>query len=149
MSKYANLISLKNVKVFSNRSTKDFQKNSNRSQGCKVRCASNHLIVSGYKVPQVQGVGRADVLLYFKCPATKQMRCPVNAYKKQVRNSGLIRGVISFCQQCPAKCCHRDERKCGPKQLNPFSFRLDIRSTTGWPDPTNRRFPVRPEPASS
>ncbi|MEN8806303.1 MAG: hypothetical protein ABF291_02420, partial [Desulfobacterales bacterium] len=26
------------------------------------------------------GVGRADVLLYFKCPTTKQMRCPVNAY---------------------------------------------------------------------
>ena len=29
----------------------------------------------------MQGVGRADVLLYFKCPTTKQMRCPVNAYK--------------------------------------------------------------------
>ena len=28
----------------------------------------------------MQGVGRADVLLYFKCPTTKQMRCPVNAY---------------------------------------------------------------------
>jgi hypothetical protein len=32
------------------------------------------------RVPQMQGVGRADGLLYFKCPATKQMRCPVNAY---------------------------------------------------------------------
>ena len=30
----------------------------------------------------MQGVGCADVLLYFKCPTTKQMRCPVNAYKK-------------------------------------------------------------------
>ena len=28
----------------------------------------------------MQGVGRADVLLYFKCPTTRQMRCPVNAY---------------------------------------------------------------------
>jgi hypothetical protein len=28
----------------------------------------------------MQGVGRADDLLYFKCPTTKQMRCPVNAY---------------------------------------------------------------------
>jgi len=29
----------------------------------------------------MQGVGRADVLLlYFKCPTTKQMWCPVNAY---------------------------------------------------------------------
>ena len=28
----------------------------------------------------MQGVGCADVLLYFKCPTTKQMRCPVNAY---------------------------------------------------------------------
>ena len=52
----------------------------NRSQGCKVRCASNHLIVSVYRVLQMQDVGRADVLLYFKCPTTKQMRCPVNAY---------------------------------------------------------------------
>ena len=28
----------------------------------------------------MQGVGPADVLLYFKCPTTEQMRCPVNAY---------------------------------------------------------------------
>jgi len=28
----------------------------------------------------MQGVGRADVLLYFKYPTTMQMRCPVNAY---------------------------------------------------------------------
>jgi hypothetical protein len=33
-------------------------------------------------VPQMQGVGRADVLLYFKCPTTQQMRCAVNAYLK-------------------------------------------------------------------
>ena len=31
-------------------------------------------------MPQMQGVGCADVHLYFKCPTTKQMRCPVNAY---------------------------------------------------------------------
>jgi hypothetical protein len=31
----------------------------------------------------MQGVGRADVLLSFKCPKTKQMRCPVNAYQFQ------------------------------------------------------------------
>jgi hypothetical protein len=30
----------------------------------------------------MQDVGRADVLLYFKCPTTKKMRCHVNAYKK-------------------------------------------------------------------
>jgi len=29
----------------------------------------------------MQGVGRADVLLYFKCPTIKQMRCPVNTYE--------------------------------------------------------------------
>ena len=28
----------------------------------------------------MQGVACADVHLYFKCPTTKQMRCPVNAY---------------------------------------------------------------------
>jgi hypothetical protein len=32
----------------------------------------------------MQGVGRADVLLYFKRPTTKQMRCPVNAYRKRI-----------------------------------------------------------------
>jgi hypothetical protein len=40
-----------------------------RVQGCKVRCAKNHLIVSVYRAPQMQGFGRADVLLYFKCLA--------------------------------------------------------------------------------
>jgi len=38
------------------------------------------LIVSVYRVPQMQGVGHADVILYFKCPTTKQMRYPVKAY---------------------------------------------------------------------
>jgi len=38
-------------------------------------------MVSVYRVPQMQGVGCADVLLYFKCPTTMQMRCPVNAYE--------------------------------------------------------------------
>ena len=47
-----------------------------------------HLIVSVYRVPQMQGVGRADVLLYFKCPTTKQMRCPVNAYRNFTPASG-------------------------------------------------------------
>ena len=61
-----------------------------RSQGCKVRCASNHLIVSVYRVPQMQGVGCADVLLYFKRPTTKQMRCPVNAYGQIVAGSAHI-----------------------------------------------------------
>ena len=37
-----------------------------RSQGYKVGCASNHLIVSVYRVLQMQGVGCADVHLYFK-----------------------------------------------------------------------------------
>jgi hypothetical protein len=38
-------------------------------------------MVSVYRVPQMQGVGCADVLLYFKCPTTMQMRYPVNAYQ--------------------------------------------------------------------
>jgi hypothetical protein len=28
----------------------------------------------------MQGVRCADALMYFKCPATKQMRCSVNAF---------------------------------------------------------------------
>jgi hypothetical protein len=41
-------------------------------------------MVSVYGVPQVQGTGHADVLLYFKCPVTQQMRCPVNAYAQPI-----------------------------------------------------------------
>ena len=52
----------------------------NRSQVFKFRYASNQMFVSVYRVPQMQGVGHADVLSYFKCPTTKQMRCAVNAY---------------------------------------------------------------------
>jgi len=34
-----------------------------------------------FKPPKCKRLqGAADVLLYFKCPTTKQMRCPVNAY---------------------------------------------------------------------
>jgi hypothetical protein len=29
----------------------------------------------------MQGAGYADELAYFKCPRTKQMRCPASAYK--------------------------------------------------------------------
>jgi len=28
----------------------------------------------------MQGGGHADVLMYFKCPPTQQVQCPVNAY---------------------------------------------------------------------
>ena len=57
---------------------------------CSVRCASNHLIISVYRVPprlnrlrisrgrQVQGVGRAGVHSYFKCPTARQMRSSGN-----------------------------------------------------------------------
>jgi membrane protein insertase Oxa1/YidC/SpoIIIJ len=33
----------------------------------------------------MQGVGRADVLFYFKCPTTKQMRCSVNPYQNLIK----------------------------------------------------------------
>jgi hypothetical protein len=36
-----------------------------RLQGCRVRCASNHLIVSVYRVPQMQGVGRASIFFTY------------------------------------------------------------------------------------
>ena len=41
----------------------------------------------------MQGVGRADVLLYFKCPTTKQMRCPVNAYAVSAHGHGIRRRI--------------------------------------------------------
>ena len=42
-------------------------------------------------VRQMHGVGCADVLLYFKCPTTKQMRCPVNAYEIIILSQGSQR----------------------------------------------------------
>ena len=39
-----------------------------------------NLIISVYRVPQMQGVECTDDLLYFKCLITKQMRCPMNPY---------------------------------------------------------------------
>ena len=42
------------------------------------------MVVRFYRVSQMEGVGRADLLLYFKCPTAKQMRCPVNAYKNSM-----------------------------------------------------------------
>jgi hypothetical protein len=44
------------------------------------------LIISVYRFQQMQGGGRADDLLYFKCPTTKQMRCLVRAYKSGMPN---------------------------------------------------------------
>ena len=38
------------------------------------RCGAQN--VSVHRVPQVQGVGRAGVFLYVKCPTTLPMRCP-------------------------------------------------------------------------
>jgi len=46
----------------------------------------------------MQGVGRADVLLYFKRPTTQQMRCPVNAYPASLKGITLrvrIPAVVS------------------------------------------------------
>jgi hypothetical protein len=43
--------------------------------GSKFRCASNHLIVSGYRVPQMQSVGCVDVLC-FKVPDNKADAIP-------------------------------------------------------------------------
>ena len=41
----------------------------------------------------MQGVGCANVLLYFKCPTTKQMRCPVNAYAVSAHGHGIRRRI--------------------------------------------------------
>jgi hypothetical protein len=44
----------------------------------------------------MQDVGRADDLLYFKCPITKQMRCPVNAYVFSVPDDAFIKIRSSY-----------------------------------------------------
>jgi hypothetical protein len=41
----------------------------------------------------MQGVGCADVLVYFKCPTAKQMRCPVNAYESIIDDQ-LMRTTV-------------------------------------------------------
>jgi hypothetical protein len=56
---------------------------SNRSQGCKVRCASNHLIVGVYRVPQMQGVGRADGRTFvFQVPDNKADAVPCERLRR-------------------------------------------------------------------
>ena len=57
----------------------------------------------------MQGVGRADVLLYFKCPTTKQMRCPVNAYVHLLKRNDHI-GIFENA---------RDLRERGVLKTNP------------------------------
>ena len=59
----------------------------NRSRGYNARFAVTHRTVSVYRVLQMRGGGYADVLPVLQVPdlpagrqATKQMRCPVNAY---------------------------------------------------------------------
>ena len=63
-----------------------------RSQGCKILCSSNHLIVSVYRASRMQGAGRANDPLYFRCPTTSLIRYPVNACllhaKRPVPSSG-------------------------------------------------------------
>ena len=44
----------------------------------------------------MQGVGCADVLLYFKRPTTKQMRCPVNAYGPFIGLNNLTNPTDEF-----------------------------------------------------
>jgi len=43
----------------------------------------------------MQGVGRVDVLLYFKCSTTKRVRCPVNAYAISVITRAEILAGLS------------------------------------------------------
>jgi len=40
-------------------------------------------------MPEIKGVGRADVFLHFKCPKTTQMRCPMNGFYDLVKVSLL------------------------------------------------------------
>jgi hypothetical protein len=44
----------------------------------------------------MQRVGYADVLLYFKCPTTKQMRCPVNGYGPFIGLNNLTNPTDEF-----------------------------------------------------
>ena len=73
----------------------------------------------------MRGVGRADVLLHVKCPTTKQMRPPVNAY-------------VFFCR------AKRSWRRFGPIFTNtprkPFSFSNSFR----WFSASARLFPELP-----
>ena len=51
----------------------------------------------------MQGVGCTDVLLYFKCPTTNQMRCPVKAYKKiALLTGGMERLPVELVAECDA-----------------------------------------------
>ena len=51
------------------------------SAGYCLRQSNERSERAAIKYYQMQGVGRTDGLLYFKCPATKKIRCSVNAYE--------------------------------------------------------------------
>ena len=55
----------------------------------------------------MQGVGRADDLLYFKRPRTQQMRCPVNAYNKN---------FFRRAEQAPSRWRHKQRRQAVQKR---------------------------------
>ena len=74
----------------------------------------------------MQGVGRADVLLYFKCPTTKQIRCPVNAY-------------VSFCR------AKRSWRPFGPILTNTPRKLFSFSNSSRWFSVSARLFPELPE----
>ena len=52
-------------------------------------------IVSVYRVLQMQGGGHADVLMYFKCPPTQQVQCPVNAYLYSMFCQQIITEILN------------------------------------------------------
>ena len=77
----------------------------------------------------MQGVGRADVLLYFKGPTTRQMRCPVNAYVHRLKRNdhvGLFEHDRNLRQRGVVKTKAADDLQAVGESLDPLEISIDI-----------------------
>jgi len=61
---------------------KEFSQKRNRSLDYNVRFIASPSCKRLQGAADVRRTDTQTYSLYFKCPTTKQMRCPVNAYKK-------------------------------------------------------------------
>jgi hypothetical protein len=87
---------------------------------------------------QLNSVGRADVLLYFKCPTTRQMRCPVNDYRFSYQglaisersrwNSGLARNRFLALEINESTCSSVMLNEVGILFRNSFNFSCGVSS---------------------
>jgi hypothetical protein len=108
----------------------------NHSQGRKLQCASSHVIVSGYSVPQMRDLRRADILSHFECPTTNQMRYTVNACGSSPNSQCGSKAITMSTKHVRAVNIAFMDQMAPPAGFYDFYFCSDNRL---WPGPANDR----------